>query len=206
MIKTGITDIRQLVYPHLGITPQYTDSQLAEMIEVARTPRTEEGKKLVKVIVQAAIKHANQRSPCQFLAYKGQFLDRTVKVHIYEPDSDKNLLGPAALNTIYAFDGSILGVPEEGWLDNEIVKKARENGISSGIRYLDSVAALAVSSMEERIRSGRAGAVNIRVKIAKLPSDVNVRVRPTGISYVTSRNKRIVVKGPVFVGIKLDIV
>lgn len=205
MIKTGITDIRKLVYPHLFVITQYTDSQLAEMIEVARTPRTEEGEKLVKAIVHAAIKHANQRSPCQFLAYKGKFLDRFVEVHVYEPDSDKKLIGPAALNTIYAFDGSILGVPEEGFLDNEIVKKAQENGISTGIRYLDSIAALAVSSMEERIRSGRAGVVDIRVKIAKLPSDVNVRVRPTGISYVTSRNKRIIVKGPVFVGIKADI-
>ena len=205
MIKTGITDIRKLVSPHLFVVTQYTDSQLAEMIEVARTPRTEEGEKLVKSIVHAAIKHANQRSPCQFLAYKGKFLDRFVEVHVYEPDSDKKLIGPAALNTIYAFEGSILGVPEEGLLDNEIVKKTRENGVATGIRYLDSIAALAVSSMEERIRSGRTGAVNIRVKIAKLPSDVNVRVPPTGRSYITSRNKRIIVKGPVFVGIKADI-
>lgn len=46
--------------------------------------------------------------------------------------------------------------------------------------------------------------MNVRVNIAKLPSDVNVRVEDAIVSYIASKNKRIIVKGPV-VGINAKI-
>ena len=205
MIKTGVKDIRKLVYPHLYVKAEYTDEQLAGMIEVDQTPLTREGEKLVKAIVQTAIKNANQRSPCQFLAYKGRFLDHNVEVYVYESDAGKKLIGPAALNVLYVYDGNILGVPEQGLEHSKIVGKAREKGVSTGIRYLDAIAALAVAAIEKKIDAGEVGEVDVRVKIAKLPSDVNVRVQAAGVSCITSKNKRIMVKGPVFVGIKARI-
>jgi O-phosphoseryl-tRNA synthetase len=48
--------------------------------------------------------------------------------------------------------------------------------------------------------------VDVRVKISKLPSDVNVRVEAAGMACITSKNKKIIVKGPVFVGIRANIV
>ena len=206
MIKTGIEDIRKLVYPHLYVKAEYTDEQLAGMVEVDQTPLTMEGEKLVKAIIQTAIKNANQPSPCQFLAYKGKFLDRTVEVHVYELDIRKKLIGPAALNTVYVYDGNILGAPEEGLENTKIVKRAREKGVSTGIRYLDAIAALAAASIEKKINAGEIGEVDVRVKIAKLASDVNVRVEAAGMACITSKNKKIIVKGPVFVGIKANIV
>ncbi len=206
MIKTGIEDIRKLVYPHLYVKAEYTDEQLAGMVEVDQTPLTREGEKLVKAIIQTAIKNANQPSPCQFLAYKGKFLDRTVEVHVYESDIRKKLIGPAALNTVYVYDGNILGAPKEGLENTKIVKRAREKGVSTGIRYLDAIAALAAASIEKKINAGEIGEVDVRVKIAKLASDVNVRVEAAGMACITSKNKKIIVKGPVFVGIKANIV
>ncbi|MFB0500902.1 MAG: O-phosphoserine--tRNA ligase [Candidatus Bathyarchaeia archaeon] len=206
MIKTGIEDIRKLVYPHLYVKTEYTDEQLAGMVEVDQTPLTREGEKLVKEIIQTAIKNANEPSPCQFLAYKGKFLDRNVEVHVYESDISKKLIGPAALNTVYVYDGNVLGVPKEGLKKTKIVKMAREKGAPTGIRYLDAVAALAAASIEKKINAGEVGEVDVRVKIAKLPSDVNVRVQAAGMACVTSKNKRIIVKGPVFVGIKAKFV
>lgn len=206
MIKSGIEDIRKLVYPHLYVKAEYTDEQLAGMVEVDQTPLTKEGEKLVKAIVQTAIKNANQPSPCQFLAYNGRFLNRNIEVYVYEPDVKTKLIGPAALNAVYVYDGDILGVPKEGLENTEIVKRAREKGVSTGIRYLDAIAALAVASIEKKINAGEIGEVNVRVKMAKLPSDVNVGIQAAGMACITSRNKKIIVKGPVFVGIKANIV
>ena len=206
MIKTGIEDIRKLVYPHLYVKAEYTDEQLAGMVEIDQTPLTREGEKLVKAMIQTAVKNASQLSPCQFLAYKGNFLDRTVEVHVYESDVGKKLIGPAALNTVYVYDGNILGVPKEGLENTKIVKGAREKGVSTGIRYLDAITALAAASVEKKVSAGEFGEVDVRVKMAKLPSDVNVRVQAVGMACITSKNKRIIVKGPVFVGIKANIV
>jgi len=205
MIKTGIEDIRKLVYPHLYVKAEYTDEQLAGMVEVDQTPLTRQGEKLVKAIVQTTIRNANQPSPCQFLSYKGKFLDRNVEVYVYESDIGKKLIGPAALNTVYVYDGNVLGVPKEGLENAKIVKMAREKGVSTGIRYLDAIAALAVASIEKNISAGKVGEVDLRVRIAKLPSDVNVSVQAAGVACITSKNKKIVVKGPVFVGIKANI-
>jgi O-phosphoseryl-tRNA synthetase len=206
MIKTGIADIRKLVYPHLYVKAEYTDEQLAGMVEVDQTPSTREGEKLVKAIVQIAIKNANQPSPRQFLAYKGKFLGHNIEVYVYESDVRKKLIGPAALNTVYVYNGNILGVPKEGLENTKIVKRAREKGVSIGIRYLDAIAALAAASIEKKISAGEVGEVDVRVKIAKLPSDVNVRVQAAGMAFITSKNKKVIVKGPVFVGIKANIV
>jgi O-phosphoseryl-tRNA synthetase len=96
-------------------------------------------------------------------------------------------------------------VPKEGLLKTELVKEAREKGVSTGIRYLDAIAAQAITAIEEKIKAEETGEVNVRVRIAKLPSDVNIRVQDAGMSSITSKNKRIIVKGPVFVGIKAKI-
>jgi len=205
MIKTGVEDIRKLVYPHLYVKAEYTDEELAGMIELDQTPSTREGRNLVEAIVQTAIKNANQPSPCQFLAYKGNFLDHNVEVYVYESDVETRLLGPAALNSIYVYDGNILGIPKKGLENTQIVRRAREKGVSTGIRYLDAIAALAVAAIEKKINGGEIGEVNVRVKIAKLPSDVNIRVEDAAVSCITSKNKRIIVKGPVFVGINAKI-
>ncbi len=205
MIKTGITDIRKLVYPYSYVKTEYTDEQLAGMVEVDQTPLTKDGERIVEAIIQTAIRNANQPSPCQFLAYKGRILDRDVEVHVYESDVKKKLIGPAALNTVYVYDGNILGAPKEGLDNTKIVKRAREKGVSTGIRYLDAIAALAAASIEKKINAGEIGEVDVRVKIAKLASDVNVRVEAGGMACITSKNKKIFLKGPVFVGIMAKI-
>ena len=107
---------------------------------------------------------------------------------------------------MYVYDGNILGVPKEGLENTKIVKRTREKGVSTGIRYLDAIAALAGASIERKINAAEVGEVDVRVKISKLPSDVNVRVEAAGMACITSKNKKIIVKGPVFVGIRANIV
>jgi len=205
MLLQGEEDIRRLAFPQLYGKVEYTDHELAEMIGLNRTPSTEEGQLLMKTIIKTALRHADEASPCEFQAYRGKLLGREIEAHVYEPDKGTKLLGPAALNTIYVHQGNILGIPTRGLNSQPMVKEARSRGIPSGIRYLDGVAALAAAEIEDAVMKGGSEEADVRVKVAKLPSDVNIKIKPAAERYITSRNKRILVKGPTFLGIKARI-
>lgn len=205
MLLQGEDDIRRLTFPQIYGEIEYTDQELAGMIGLNRTPSTEEGQKLKEAIVQTALRHAEEASPCEFQAYQGRLLGREIEVHVYESDEGTKLLGPAALNTIYIHQGNILGIPTSGFDSKPMVSEARSKGISTGIRYLDAVAALAAAEIEAAVKSGRSEKVDVRVKVAKLPSAVNIKIKPVAERFITSRKKRILVKGPTFLGVKARI-
>lgn len=205
MILHNENDVRKISYPQFYETIEYTDEELAKMVKVKEKPETIEGKTVVDAIVQTAIKNAEKKGPCEFLAYKGKVLDKNVEVYVYESDRDKKLLGPACLNTIYVYDGNILGIPEKGLEDEELVIRAREGGVSTGIRYLDAFASYTAYQIENMVRKGEAGEKTFRVKIVKNPSDINVKIASQAERYVTSKNKKIMVKGPTFLGIKIKV-
>ena len=56
----------------------------------------------------------NAPSPCEFIAYEGELLGKNIRVKFVEPEEGTKLLGPAAWNGIYIYDGNIIGVPEKG--------------------------------------------------------------------------------------------
>jgi len=205
MLIHGEKDIRRMAFPQFYEDLEYTDEQIAKMVEVAQKPTTSAGLKLLKAIVRVAAKHGDADSPCEFLVYKDEMLGREVEVHVYEYDTDTKLLGPAALNTVYIYQGNILGIPQKGLEMTAIVKEARENGVSTGISYLEAAASLAAYKIEEMARRGQGGKLNIRVKIAKLPSDVNIRINSLAEKYITGKKKRIIIKGPTFIGIRAKI-
>ncbi|RLI04858.1 O-phosphoserine--tRNA ligase [Candidatus Bathyarchaeota archaeon] len=205
MILQNETDIRKISYPQFYETIEYDDKQLAEMVEITEKPETVEGKKILEAIVQTALTHAEEKGPCQFLAYKGKVLGKNVEVYVYESDKDVKLLGPAALNKIYVYQGNVLGIPEKGFEEEKLISEAKEKGVSTGIRYLDAVASMVAARVEQMVREGKSGELDIRVRVAKHPSDVNIRIKPPAENYITSKNKRIIVKGPTFIGVKTRI-
>ena len=114
-----------------------------------------------------------------------------MKVTVEEPESNAKLCGPACANEIFVHDGSILGVPDaEKW------KQVRTEGISTGITYLSAVAALAAARIEEAARCRNSTVV--QVKMAKLPSDINLKIDEFAMRAVTDNNKKVDVRGPVF--------
>jgi len=151
------------------------------------------------------LRHCRSLAPCEFLAYNGRILEKKVKVYIYETEVGTNLLGPAALNKIYIYDGNILGIPEKGLDQKTIVKKAREEGLSVEFNYLDAVVALAVAKIEEAAKLDRKD-VNVRITMIKNPSDINVGIAASARRYITSKKKKIRINGPVFIGIRAVIV
>ena len=118
-----------------------------------------------------------------------------MKVAVEEPESNAKLCGPACANEIFVHDGSILGVPDaEKW------KQVRTEGISTGITYLSAVAALAAARIEEAAHCGKSTVV--QVKMAKLPSDINLKIDEFAMRAVTDNNKKVDVQGPVFLSVR----
>lgn len=206
MILYGVNDIRSMVYPQFYLEAEYSDAQMARMIQIAEKPSTPEGRKILEAIINTAILKAEEPSPCEFLAYKGEIGRRNVKVFVYEPDRDTKLLGPAALNTIYVYEGNILGIPEVGMDHVQVVREARERGVSTGIRYVDGVASLAAAEIEKVVAVNQPCDFDLRVKMVKLLSDINLKIDEVAEQYITAKHKKIVVKGPAFIGIKANVV
>ncbi|MDD1764682.1 MAG: hypothetical protein LUQ46_01565, partial [Candidatus Methanomethyliaceae archaeon] len=91
------------------------------------------------------------------------------------------------------------GIPEKGMDKVDLIKDAREKGIKTGIRYLEAIAKAAAARIE------RDGKMEIRVRMAKLPSDINLKVSEVGIRFISSRQGKVDVRGPVFVGVHSEI-
>ena len=200
----GEDDVRRLVYPQFYGEWRLTDAEIARMISYQNEPKTREGHEIKRRIVEKALKHADDPSPCEVLAYEGQLLDKVVRVYLYEKERGARLLGAAARNAIYVHEGNVLGIPLEGMDHIPAVREAREKGVSTGLTYIEGVAALAASKIEEAAKTGRSH-MDIRVRIARRPSDVNIKISNVARRYITSRKGRIDVSGPVFVGVRAEI-
>ena len=204
MVLYGYDDIRVLAFPQLYAEAEFTDEQLAEMIQVGERPLTPEGLKIAEAIIRTAEENAEKPSPCEVLAYEGPLLGRRVRVWLFEHEPGARLLGPAALNRIYVYDGNILGLPDKGFEHVPGVVEAREKGVRTGLRYLDGIAMLAARGIEEAVRAGESG-FELRIRMAKRPSDVNIAVDDVARRFITSKRRRIEIRGPVFVGVRAEI-
>ena len=204
MIIHGVNDVRVIAYPQFYAEREFTDEQIAAMISLEKKPSTKEGWMIAEAIVRNAFERAEEPSPCEFPVYEGTVLGKRVEVYVYENEPDAKLLGPAALNRIYVYDGNILGIPEQGLDHIPIIKEAREKGVRTDMTYLGAIAALAAHEIEEATKRGEEQ-VNIRIRMAKNPSDVNIRIEPQARRYITGKQKEIRISGPVFIGIRAKI-
>jgi O-phosphoseryl-tRNA synthetase len=142
-----------------------------------------------------AAEHAAAPGPCAFVAWSGEIAGREVEVVVEETESNTKLCGPACLNEVFVHNGSVLGVPDTAkWAT------VRQEGVSTGITYLDAVAGLAAARIEEAARCGEE--VRVQVKMAKLPSDVNLRIEDYVMRYITDHNKKVDLRGPVFLTVR----
>ena len=66
--------------------------------------------------------------------------------------------------------------------------------------YLDAMAALAASRIEEGARCGKP--VLVQAKMAKLPSDINLRIDEYAMRSITDNKKKVDVRGPVFLTVR----
>jgi O-phosphoseryl-tRNA synthetase len=168
------------------------------VVRLREEPVSPEGKMLASAIIRVATANGAAPGPCSFDAWDGTLGGVPVKVTVEETESNAKLCGPACANEIFVHDGSILGVPDaEKW------KQVRTEGISTGITYLSAVAALAAARIEEASRCRKSTV--IQVKMAKLPSDINLKIDDFAMRAVTDNNKKVDVRGPVFLSVRSTI-
>lgn len=203
MILYGYEDVRELVYPQFYGKWFLSDYEIAKQISIQFKPLTQAGWQLAELIVKTIEQNAEAQSPCEFKVYEGDFLGRHVEVYVYEKDPGVKLAGPAAFNDIVVYNGNILGLPptHSRSLSSPIIEEARLKGYSTGIRYVDAFAALAAFKIETACLSG-ASEVDVRVKLAKLPSDINIEIGDVARSFINENRKTIDVRGPVFLAVR----
>ncbi len=198
-------DVRELVYPQFYRKWGLSDAEIAKMVKIEAKPQSNLGRLLLEKIKSAALNHSNALAPCEFLAYTGKIMDKKVKVYVYETEAGTRLLGPAALNRIYVYDGNVLGVPEKDMKHVTISREAREKGLPVNFGYLDAIMSLAAAKIEKAVKLGEKN-VNVRKTMVKHPGDVNVKISNPARRYITSRKKKIKIEGPVFLGVRAEIV
>lgn len=194
MIAYNSNDVRQLVFPQFFPRP-VTDREIARAVHLREEPVSAEGKLLAAAIVQVAAANATAQGPCSFAVWEGELGGAKVKVVVEETESTAKLCGPACANEIFVHEGSILGVP-----DTEKWKQVRTEGMPTGISYLSAVSALAAARIEEAARCGKA--VTVQIKMAKLPSDINLKIEDYAMRAVTDTKKKVDVRGPVFLSVR----
>jgi len=71
------------------------------------------------------------------------------------------------------------------------------------MRFIDSFAELAAREVEEATLRGEGS--QTRVRIVRSPGDVNLRLEQALDRYITSRNKKIDLRGPVFTTVRSEV-
>lgn len=197
MILYHIDDVRKMAYPQF-FPKMMPDREIARAVGMREEPLLPEGKQLVQVITEVASRHADAPGPCSFVVWEGSIAGSEIRVTVEEVEENTRLCGPACFNEIFVHQGSVLGLP-----DTEKFAHIRSEGIPTGITYIGAVATLAAARIEEAARCGTG--TSVQVKMAKLPSDLNLRIADHAMRYITDNNKKVDIRGPVFLTAKSEI-
>ncbi len=193
MILYGARDLRELAFPQFYADLELSDLDIARMIRVKSAPISPEGERLLDAIVTVCLEKGGEESPCEFFAWEGSFFGETkpVRVFVVEPEEDTRLCGPAYLNEIVVHDGNILGIPRtDRW------RKVFDEGVSTGIRFIDAFAAAAAARIERAAMRGEG--CEVRIRIVKTHGDINIEIDPVAMNYITGKKNKIDLRGPVF--------
>ncbi|WP_457613860.1 O-phosphoserine--tRNA ligase [Methanocaldococcus sp.] len=210
MIIYNYEDVRAMVYPQF-YNYKLTDREIASMIKIDKLPILDELYEFAKEIISYCIANKDLESPCSVnikkdFEFNGE--KRTISIEIFEKEPNKKLLGPSILNEVYVYDGNVYGIPQnyEGVKEDylPILKKAKEEGVSTNITYLDGIIYKLVSKIEEALLSN-IDEFKYRVPIVRSLSDINLKIDELALKQIMSENKIIDVRGPVFLNTKINI-
>ena len=223
MILNEAKDIREMVYPQIFKKLTLTDRELATNLSYNYYPVTDDGLKLMNNLLSIWKDKANNKSPCNFEVFNGEFLNHQITLEAIEEEDNTNLLGPASFNEIYVYNGNILGIPQsiinedlevkdKGNLEElyrsgeskDLLYLAVNKGICTNIKYYESLAALSAYKVEEAVASNEREMV-LRNTIARSLSDINLQIDNIAMRYINNENKIIDIRGPIFSTLKLTI-
>jgi O-phosphoseryl-tRNA synthetase len=191
MIKSKITDIRKLVYPYFYEDMIFTDEEISKSLIYRHEPLTKEGIEIKGKIIEVALSHKQDKSPIELEVWSGFLKNKKIRITIWENDKDVFLLGPAALNKIWVQNGNILGLPPE---------KVILNAVDSGLTYLEGIASEMAYNVELMVDQSN-DSIEHRVKLCNRASEINLYVDDIILEYIHSHQKKIDIRGPVFIGL-----
>ncbi len=186
MVLYEAEDVRELSYPQFKEV-KYSDLDLASMIFIKDLPVSNVGLEISRGILKICENHAHEDAPCEYIAYRGELFGKKIEVKVFEVEKGKKLLGPAAFNYVVVEDGNIRGL-------------SKENGVSTGIRYIDGISYAVSHEIEKEFIAGKKEVI-YRVPIVRSLADINLILDDVGRRYITSNEKQIDVRGPVFISI-----
>lgn len=200
MLRSGKEDIREIVYPYEYEVLDFSDEELAKRIHLEETPLTEKGELLSEKIVEKAREFKDEESPCEFKVFEGDFKDRNVEVSVVEEEDNTQLVGPAGFNKIFVHNGNVLGVPPNGWDDGNIL----EEGYDTGFTYIGAFSKKVARKIEKMVEKGECS-FEEKVKMVETLNDINLGLEKPGRRYVTNNKKKIDVRGPFFLTVKVKV-
>jgi len=196
MIKTEIEDIRKLVYPYFYEDLSFSDEEIGKSIRYKYFPLTEKGIEIKNAIMQSAIKNKDKTSPIELKAWEGSIKDKNIEVYIWERDNNVKLLGPACLNKIWVKDGEILGLSTD---------KSLDGGYDTGKTYLEGIASEMAYNIEIMLDQDKTE-YEQRIKICYRASEVNLELDDIVLEFIHSKQKKIDIRGPIFIGLSFKVI
>jgi len=180
MLIYEIDDVRKLAYPQFTVV-EYSDEEIARSISYIASPQTARGQEIARAIEETARKYKDEIAPCEFLAWK----DESVEVKVVEKEAGKRLIGPAGFNEICVANDAIY---------SDIVP----SGVYTGINYMRAIAMAAAAAIENSSDD-----LTYQVKGVKHLSDLNLEIPGAVRQHIEGQNKKIGVRGAVFVAIEV---
>ncbi|MBM3309539.1 MAG: hypothetical protein FJY77_04725 [Candidatus Altiarchaeales archaeon] len=181
-----------------------TDQELAERVSIELKPGSGEGKRLAEALKKTALEYGSVKSPCSYTAYEGTLAGKKIKVDVVEKEANTFLLGPAALNDVYVYDGSVYGLPKDTSKLKSDVSKVMKKGLKLDFGFIDSISNYFAAEVEKQVKAGQKEGL-IQIKMAKTPGEVNISIDDTARRFILSKNKQISIKGPVFTAVEYKV-
>jgi O-phosphoseryl-tRNA synthetase len=194
MIKTGVDDVRKLVYPYFYEDVSFSDSEIAKGLRYRNIPTTETGMRIKDAIIKIAQEYKDAQSPLEVKVWEGMIKNKKIRVTLWEKDEGVKLLGPAAFNKIWVNEGDILGLAPD---------KKLENAIDTGLNYLEGIASEMAYNIEILLDQN-IDFYTHRVKMCYRASEVNVILDDIFMEYLWNNQKKFDIRGPVFIGLSFN--
>lgn len=203
MILYKEKDMRAITYPQFSQYNEWKikDIELCKEISLIKFPKTKEGKEIANSIIEIGKKYFLETSPCEFIVWYGIIHGKKIVVSMKEVEENTKLCGPSVFNEIIVNDGNIYGAINKDkhchMFENEAAR--------TGFTYLNSIAQKVAEEIEET------DFINLKYceykfKMVKNLSDINLKLSELGLKYITSSNKKIDVRGPLFITISVEAV
>jgi O-phosphoseryl-tRNA synthetase len=187
MVLENYKDIREMFFPQFYSKKEFSDQEIADSIFLKKIPKTEKGKEISAALYKIAKKYQNKIGPVEFAAWKGEINGGKAIIKVIEPEKGKKLIGPAGFNKIFVKDKNIIG-------------SLKKQGIETNFDYLKSAISKIAYDIEKKSKYFK-----YQVKIVRSLGDINLEISKPVEDYLKAEHKKIDIRGPVFLTVKLEI-